>query len=96
MRDFIDLEGASGTSYRFRRWPPGAPHPPAAGHFAWVRETGGRLQVICLGEAENLARVPDEAPGEVRAPNVHLFTRLNISREARTADHEDLAAKSDR
>ena len=34
MRDFIDLQGASGASYRFRRRPEGAAHLPTAGNYA--------------------------------------------------------------
>lgn len=86
--DFVDLQGASGQTYRFRRWPPTGHHLPIAGNYALVR-TRGR-EVVGLGVLDNLA----EARSQVGAlqPGVALYTRLNVSRAHREAEHADLAA----
>jgi hypothetical protein len=96
MKDFIDLEGASGASYRFRLWPEGAPHQPIAGNYVCVRpdsdRTGG-YAVAHVGETTDLSRARLEMPKALRAPGVFVYTRLNVSRAIRTAEHEDLAAR---
>jgi hypothetical protein len=86
--DFVDLEGASGRAYRFRRWPDGGHHPPIAGNYA-VLSRKDRL-IVELGCSDNLA----EARAELsRLPaGLEAFTRLNISRTQREAEHADLAA----
>jgi hypothetical protein len=87
--DFIDLKGASGAAYRFRRCAPGAHHPPIAGNFVWVRkgEAAGGVQV--LGLANNLALIAmqNEREGDVER---ELYTRLNVNRATRQSEHADL------
>lgn len=92
MKDFIDLEGASGARYRFRLWPAAGSHAPIAGNYAVVREEGGKLKVVGLGQSLDLSRCRPEAT-KGRGPGVHLFTRLNVARAARETEHEDLAAR---
>jgi hypothetical protein len=84
--DFVDLQGASGQTYRFRQWPPGGHHQPIAGNYALVRTRA----VVGLGVADNLA----EVCGHVGAlpQGVAIYTRLNVSRARREAEHLDLAA----
>ena len=86
--EFVDLHGASGRAYRFRAWPVTGAHPPIAGNFAIVR-TRGR-EVLEVGMLDNLA----EALGlAAKHPSgVRLFTRLNVARAHREAEHADLAA----
>lgn len=84
--DFIDLRGASGQAYRFRAWPAVGAHPPTAGAFAIVR--GG--EVVEVGMLDNLIDAPAQAAKH--APGAQLFTRLNVSRTHREAEHADLAA----
>jgi hypothetical protein len=93
MRDFIDLTGASGATYRFRLWPAGAPHMPIAGNYACVREDGDGYTVVLLGEALDLSAVRDKLPKKVREATTHIYTRLNVARAARCAEHEDLMAQ---
>jgi hypothetical protein len=91
MRDFIDLPGASGASYRFRVWPEGASHLPMAGNFAYVAADDG-IAVVVLGESGNLA---EARAGFARATHkgaTHVYTRLNVARAVRLAEHADLAA----
>lgn len=92
MKDFIDLEGASGARYRFRFWAAGASHPPIAGNYAVVREEGGKLKVVALGQSLDLSGCRPEAT-KGRGPGVHLFTRLNVARATRETEHEDLTAR---
>lgn len=85
--EFIDIRGASGSAYRFRRWPAVGRHPPIAGNFVLV--AGGSRDVVALGVSDDLSRAP---PGlNVDESETALFTRLNISRQAREAEHADLA-----
>lgn len=93
MNEFIDLEGASGAKYRFRLWPEGRHHPPMAGHFACIRRHGKGSTLLLVGESLDLSRVREDLAEEVKQQTTHIYTRLNVSRAIRTAEHEDLAAK---
>jgi hypothetical protein len=85
--DFIDLQGASGQVYRFRRWPDGRP-PPIAGNYAVVRRKDHQL--VALGVSENLA---DARTKLTRLESgLEAFTRLNVSRAHREAEHADLSS----
>lgn len=92
MQDFIDLRGASGASYRFRRRPEGASHLPTAGNYVLVQEAGETFKVLTVGTSIDLSLV--RPPGPVRADRkaTHLFTRLNVARAVRTFEHEDIVA----
>jgi hypothetical protein len=92
MQDFIDLEGASGASYRFRRRPDGAPHLPTAGNYVIVQETAQGLKVVTVGVSLDLAQVRPPGPARAGRRQTHLFTRLNISRAVRSTEHEDVVA----
>ncbi len=92
MQDFIDLQGASGASYRFRRRPQGASHLPAAGTMCWSRRRAPGFKVLTVGTSIDLSSTrPPSAPRAGRKAT-HLFTRLNVSRAVRTFEHEDLVA----
>ncbi|HEX4709605.1 hypothetical protein [Phenylobacterium sp.] len=92
MQDFIDLQGASGASYRFRRRAEGASHLPSAGNYVLVQETSDGFKVLTVGAALDLSLL--RPPGQPRAGrrSRHLFTRLNIVRAVRSMEHEDLVA----
>lgn len=92
MKDFIDLQGASGATYRFRLWPEGAPHQPIAGNYACLREEGDKVSVLAVGETFDLSHARRELPKALREKTTHLFTRLNVARASRVAEQEDLAA----
>ena len=51
--DFFDVTGASGTAYRFRRWPGAVRHPPMAGNYVLVAERGRK--VLAVGVLEDLS-----------------------------------------
>jgi hypothetical protein len=85
--DFVDLHGASGQTYRFRKCPPSGQHQPIAGNYAHVRTRTREL--LALGVIDNLAEVRRQV-GEL-PPGVAIYTRLNVSRAHREAEHLDLA-----
>ena len=88
MNDFIDLTGASGATYRFRRRAVAGDHLPIAGNFALVTIVDGKVTVTTLGKSNDLSRLV--APTE--PPESQVYTRLNVARAIRTAEHADLAA----
>lgn len=91
MQDFIDLKGASGAEYRFRVWPEGAAHLPIAGNYVFLKEESEGFTVLLVGATNDLSQArSDWAKVAARGPT-HAFTRLNVSRGARTAEHADLA-----
>jgi hypothetical protein len=92
MQDFLDLKGASGAFYRFRRWPDGASHLPIAGNYVVIQETAAGFKVLAVGASMNLSLARPANPGRGRRKATHIYTRLNVSRAARTSEHEDLVA----
>ncbi|CAN7639900.1 hypothetical protein LJR219_005017 [Phenylobacterium sp. LjRoot219] len=86
--DFIDVPGASGAAYRFRRWPGAGLHRPIAGNFVVVIERGRKIEG--LGVTDDLSRAPEQLAERLKG--AALFTRLNIARAVREAEHADLAA----
>jgi hypothetical protein len=93
MQDFIDLEGASGASYRFRIWASDAGHLPVAGNYVVVRQKADGFNVAVVGIADDLSKVRPEWSKVAAVEDAYIFTRLNVSRAIRTAEHEDLAAR---
>jgi hypothetical protein len=90
MQDFIDLQGASGASYRFRRRAEGASHLPTAGNYVLVQEASAGFKVLTVGTSIDLSLT--QPPGKPRAgrKQAHLFTRLNVARTVRASEHQDL------
>src|SRR4051812_39680568 len=85
--DFIDIPGASGTGYRFRRWPSSGSHPAIAGNFVVVAQK--TRKVLAVGVVDDLSRACAELESLPRG--AALFTRLNVTRREREAEHADLA-----
>ena len=92
MRDLIDVTGASGSVYRFSRFRDGRPLSAMGGNYVYAREDGDKYAIVYAGEGQNLltdahARweqaVKEQAAG-------HLFTRLNVSQQARQREHADI------
>ena len=93
MREFIDLQGASGATYRFRLWPDGAAHQPIAGNYICVRADGDAYQVLSVGESLDLSQVREKLPKRLKETATSVYTRLNVARAIRCAEHEDLLAR---
>lgn len=92
MQDFIDLTGASGTPYRFRLWPDGRSHLPIAGNYVVVRANAEGVIVLGVGATNDLSRARAEGARVSEGGAAHMFTRLNVARAVRTAEHDDLVA----
>jgi hypothetical protein len=93
MREFIDLQGASGAAYRFRLWPADAPHQPIAGNYVCVRAERDGYEIVSVGETLDLSQVRGKLTKRVRDATTQIYTRLNVARAIRTAEHEDLLAR---
>ena len=94
MREFIDLPGASGATYRFRLWPQGASHSPMAGNYVLVKADaeGEGFSVLQAGVSDDLSTVRGTFEKAAKRGATHIFTRLNVSRVVRTSEHEDISA----
>lgn len=88
--DFIDVEGASGRSYRFRLWREQDGHPPIAGNYAVVDSASPSPSLLLIGVTNDLAGVGARARARAKGA---LFTRLNVARTTREAEHEDIVAR---
>jgi hypothetical protein len=86
--DFVNLQGGCGKAYRFRKWPATGRHLPIAGNVALARTR--TRQVVQLGVVDTFA----EARHHIAEfqPGVAVYTRLNVSRAHREAEHLDFAA----
>jgi len=92
MREFVDLTGVSGAAYRFRAWPATDHHTPTAGNFAVLVFENDRPVIVGLGVSSDLSRAKAATQETLTSSSGHLFTRLNVSRAARHAEHDDLLA----
>lgn len=92
MSDFLDVLGASGAQYRFRRTAP-AELPAMAGNLLVASGETGRLKVLFCGAARSLARAaPAVADALQSDPHAALYVRLNVARTVREAEHADIVA----
>lgn len=90
--DFLDVPGASGAQYRFRR--ASVPELPAtAGNVVAVTGTPPRARFLLCGAARSLSQAgPTLEAALSRAPGATLFIRLNVGRAVREAEHADIVA----
>jgi hypothetical protein len=92
VRDYVDIHGASGTTYRFMRLKDGRPLSPMGGNYIYVRFTGETLNMILAGEAQNLLKDARDRWNEAveRYQVSELYTRLNISERVRLLELSDI------
>jgi hypothetical protein len=91
MKDEIDVPGGSGHVYRFRRLEDPKNAPSGAGNFLYVRWERAEPVILYVGDAASLADVLlrwVEAQADHQATDV--FVRLNVGREARHRERDDL------
>jgi hypothetical protein len=91
VSNFIELIGASGAAYRFRR--PAGALSSIGGNFVYVRNQDGARRVVCCGKARSLAWGLGERNwhlDENATPDDELYIRLNAIETARSREHEDL------
>ena len=94
MKQFIDIVGASGSVYRFRRVGDPAQLPAKAGNFLFSRPGGPREEVVCCGTALNLARAETLWKAAVEQHQAAaIFVRLNVSRTSRASEHDDIVER---
>lgn len=92
MSDFLDVPGASGNSYRFRRARV-TDLPSMAGNVVAVAGSQAKRRFLLCGAARSLnhaAPAIDAALRDARGANV--FIRLNVARTVREAEHADIVA----
>ena len=90
MQNFLDLKGASGAEYRFRLWPEGTPHLPIAGNCVFLKVAEEGFKVLFVGATNDLSKARADWSKVAKRGATHVFTRLNVSRASRLAEHEDL------
>ena len=90
MNTFIDLQGASGATYRFRLWPEGAAHLPIAGNYIYVRKAGAGFKVVVAGLSNDLSTCRRGLEKSGPRAATHVYTRLNVSRATRNTEHDDI------
>jgi hypothetical protein len=92
LLDYVDIIGASGARYRFMRLKEGRPLSPMGGNFVFARHTGPRVELIYLGEVQNLLKDARDRWKEAveRYQVSELYTRLNISERVRQLEHGDI------
>ncbi len=92
MDSHIDLQGTSGTTYRYRQAGEAEPKTAMSGNFVYVTGVGADRKVVFLGQTDNLMTGARSRWNE--AVNKHgatqLFIRLNISAAARNSELQDL------
>jgi hypothetical protein len=92
MSDFVDVPGASGAQYRFRRTTP-AELPPTAGNLVVTAGPAGRRQVLLCGTSHSLVQAAPAAREALDGdPDAGLYVRLNVARATREAEHLDIVA----
>ena len=92
MKEFLDLKGVSGSEYRFRVWPEGAHHLPIAGNYVYLKMDETGFKVLLVGATNDLSQARAEWSKVSRRSATHVYTRLNVARAVRLAEHEDLVA----
>jgi hypothetical protein len=92
VHDYLDVHGASGTTYRFLRLKDGRPLSPMGGNFIYARFTGADCELIFAAEAQNLLKDARERLNEAaeRYQVSELFSRLNISERVRLLELADI------
>ena len=95
MGSYIDVIGGSGSAYRFNLAESARPNSAVAGVYVYVRQQPGNPPALLfIGQAESL--MTDAAvrwPAAVeKFGATHLYFRLNVARQARQSDINDLLA----
>jgi len=93
VKDFVDLEGASGATYRFRLAPGGVVSTPMAGNYALLRVGANGVIVDTIAATNDLATATAAFQrSAAKKGGQQLYTRLNVSAAVREAERADIAA----
>jgi hypothetical protein len=92
MTDFVELQGASGAHYRFRRAEL-TELPATAGNAVVATGAPGRLKILYCAAARSFSQAATVL-GDTLAHHrgAKLYIRLNVARATREAEHADLVA----
>lgn len=94
MQNFIDLEGASGTTYRFLKVEDLSKLPAIAGNFVFVLEDGPKPTVVCCGADETLLMAANRWPAAQDSHGAKaIYVRKNVSWKVRASEHEDIVER---
>ena len=94
MQSFIDLEGASGATYRFHRVDDLSNLPAIAGNFAYVQDDGPKPVVVGCGTEDTLRKAAARWPTAQQAHRATaVYVRKNVSWKIRAHEHDDLVKK---
>jgi uncharacterized protein YecE (DUF72 family) len=94
VQEYLDLQGASGATFRFRLIADPDQLPATSGNFVYVRWRGATPQVFCCGAVDSLSAALqswDEAVRTYGASDVYV--RLNVARSVRDEQLADLVEK---
>lgn len=95
MTDFLDVRGASGTVYRFRRSSL-SDLPVGAGNLLAVTGSGSSRTMFVCATARSLTRAAQEVRQALTDhPQAVIYVRLNVARATREAEHADIVAASE-
>lgn len=93
MSPFLDLNGASGVTYRYRLAPDGQVSTPIAGNYVCVRQEAEGFTVLSVVDTNDLSSAARAwKPFVAKHGATHLFTRLNVSSAVRESEQADIAA----
>lgn len=91
MSDFLDVPGASGAVYRFRRAQV-TQLPATAGNLLVVTAAKGRRHYHVCAAVQSLGLAAALPPVAERPRGAQVFIRLNVARTVRQAEHADIVA----
>jgi hypothetical protein len=90
---FLDLNGASGATYRFRLAPDEGVISPMAGNYVCVREEESGFTVLSVAATNDLSHARQAwKHAAAKHGATHLYTRLNVSSSVRENERRDFAA----
>ncbi len=93
METFVDLQGASGATYRYRLAPDGEVTSRIAGNYALVREEPDGFAVVSTEATSDLSSATDAwRRAAAKHSALYLYTRLNVSAAVRETEQLDIAA----
>src|SRR4051812_20928095 len=88
---FIDLVGASGATYRFRRVAALDQLPASGGNFVCTRGEGAALELVCAGVVSSLSLCRETCAQALSAYGAtDFYVRLNIVGSTRELEHQDI------
>jgi len=91
VTDFVDIPGASGARYRFRR-ATFEDLPVNAGNVLAMTGGKARPRAVLCATARSLARARPALGEALSGRSATLYVRLNMARAVRDAEHADIVA----